>query len=85
MTMSQSLYSQGIVITLAHGWNWISYPNSEVMDLDSGLCDFDPIENDMIKAQSGYSVYQDGANGWEAYINSNPVWVTCIIPTGWKW
>ena len=52
--------AQGITITLAPGWNWISYPNNEVMDLATALGDFVPVEDDIIKAQSGYSVYRDG-------------------------
>ena len=60
MVTSMSLKAQEIMITLAPGWNWISYPNAEVMQFDEALGNFVPMEGDKIRSKNGNSVYVRG-------------------------
>jgi hypothetical protein len=46
MAAGTGLKAQEITITLEPGWNWISYPNAEVMDVASALGSFAPVEGD---------------------------------------
>jgi hypothetical protein len=52
--------AQEITITLYPGWNWISYPNAEAMEIDEAMGDFLPMEGDMIKSQFINSKYSRG-------------------------
>ena len=60
MTASTGLKAQEITVTLEPGWNWISYPNAEVMDVASALGSFVPMEGDIIQAQLGNAQYRNG-------------------------
>ena len=51
---------QEITISLAPGWNWISYPYAVAMDIAAALGDFVPMEGDIIKSQTGVSSYHNG-------------------------
>ena len=53
-------FAQEITITLVPGWNWISYPKAEVMDIATALGDFTPVQGDKIKSQSGNISYING-------------------------
>ena len=57
---SMSVKAQEVTITLMPGWTWISYPNTEAMDIATALGDFVPLEGDRIKSQFGFSEYQNG-------------------------
>ena len=50
-------------IILAPGWNWIGYPCATSMDINTALSGLEPMENDMLKAQEGFSVYHPQL-GW---------------------
>ena len=50
MTASLSAMAQEVTITLYPGWNWISYPKAEVLDINTALGDFAPMEGDKIKS-----------------------------------
>jgi uncharacterized protein (TIGR02145 family) len=52
--------AQEVTITLMPGCNWISYPNTEVMDIATALGDFVPMEGDIIKSQFANSYYRNG-------------------------
>ena len=52
-----SLKAQEVTITLNPGWNWISYPKAEVMDIATALGDFVPMEGDIIKSQYSNASY----------------------------
>ena len=73
MAASTGLKAQEITITLEPGWNWISYPNAEVMDVASALGGFAPVEGDQIKSKYATSRYSRGRWGGG---------VTHLIP-GW--
>ena len=61
LSAGMSLKAQEITITLSPGWNWISYPNAEVMSVATALGDFTPVQGDMIKSQgNGQTVYSNG-------------------------
>ena len=60
LVASTGLKAQEIVITLEPGWNWISYPNAEAMDIASALGDFEPMEGDVIKSHYSNSTYSRG-------------------------
>ena len=54
------LNAQEVTITLDSLWNWISYPNGGVMNIDSALRDFVPMEGDILKSRFGSSIYRNG-------------------------
>ena len=60
MAASLSAKAQEVTITLYPGWNWISYPKAEVLDINTALGDFVPVNGDMIKAQFSTSSYING-------------------------
>ena len=55
-----SASAQEITITLNPGWNWISYPNAEVMDIGIALGGFVPLEGDAIQSQHSNASYRRG-------------------------
>ena len=57
-----------IEITLVPGWNWISYPNSESVDINIALQNLDSQEGDKIKSDSPYADYYEGY-GWYGSLN----------------
>ena len=59
--------AQNVPINLSSGWNWISYPRSEVMSLEAAMQGFQPAEGDKIKSMSGSSVYQNGS--WQGNLD----------------
>lgn len=60
LVASLSAKAQEVTITLYPGCNWISYPNSEMLDINTALGDFVPVDGDIIQSQVNYSVYIDG-------------------------
>lgn len=60
MAASLSATAQEVTITLFPGWNWISYPNSEMQVINTALGDFVPVNGDIIKSQYGSSSYVNG-------------------------
>ena len=60
MAASLSAKAQEVTITLFPGWNWISYPKAEVLDINTALGDFVPVDGDMLKSQFGNAVYSNG-------------------------
>ena len=63
MAAGTGLKAQGVAIVLQPGWNWIGYPYSESIDLETAFGDFVPMEDDEIKSRFGYSTY-DEEDGW---------------------
>ena len=51
-------------ITINYGWNWIGYPSNQSMNFESGLGEFSPSDEDMIKSRSGYSEYSELFGMW---------------------
>ena len=70
MAAGLSAKAQGITITLYPGCTWISYPNTEVMDIPTALGDFVPMEGDIIKSQNASAVYHNGI--WIGLENFTP-------------
>ena len=60
MATSLSAKAQEVTITLFPGWNWISYPKAEVLDINTALGDFVSVDGDMLKSQFGNAVYSNG-------------------------
>ena len=60
MEASLSAKAQEVTITLYPGWTWISYPKAEVLDINTALGDFVPMEGDVIKSQFSSSAYVNG-------------------------
>ena len=60
MSVSLSAKAQDVTITLYPGWNWISYPKAEVLDINTALGDFAPVDGDRIKSQFTNSAYHNG-------------------------
>ena len=60
LAASLSAKAQEITITLEPGWNWISYPNAEEMDVASALGDFVPMNGDIVRSRFSSSSYLNG-------------------------
>lgn len=73
MATGTGLRAQEVTITLNPGWNWISYPNSEAMNVAVAFGDFVPMAGDIVKSRFGSSTYNNGR--WKGG-------VTYFIP-GW--
>lgn len=58
--LSHNAFAQEVTINLQPGWNWIGYPKAEAMDIPTALGTFTPMEGDVIKSQSNFTMYQDG-------------------------
>ena len=73
LTVGTSLKAQEITVTLEPGWNWISYPNTEVMDIASALGDFVPMNGDIVRSRFGSSSYLN--NRWRGNVTQfTPGW-----------
>lgn len=46
--------AQEVTITISPGWNWISYPRADTMELTTAMGTFTPAEGDMIKSRYGF-------------------------------
>ena len=46
-------------ITVNKGWNWIGYNGRQVTSVDNALADFDAVDGDILKGQSGVAYYDD--------------------------
>ena len=62
MAASRSIMAQEVTITISPGWNWISYPRADTMELTTAMGTFTPAEGDMIKSRYGFSEYYE--NEW---------------------
>lgn len=51
-----------VSLTINSGWSWIGYPCSIANSPDDALAGANPVEGDLIKGQSGFSLYTD--NRW---------------------
>lgn len=67
MAISLSVKAQEITITIRPGWNWISCPGTEAVDLATAMGSFIPKEGDMIKSQDGTVKYLNGR--WKGNIS----------------
>ncbi len=56
-------------ITLSNGWNWIGYPSTNALDLNTALGGLAAQDGDMIKNQDNFSVYIAGM-GWVGSFNT---------------
>ena len=77
LAIGSGLRAQEVTVEMQPGWNWISYPYALDTELDDAFGDFEPMEGDIIKTRSGFSLY---LNGEVALVNSYPVVATCTIP-----
>ena len=55
-----NLMGQGITITLKPDWTWIGCPRSDTVDLVEAMGAFTPMEGDMIEAEYGLSMFDEG-------------------------
>ena len=60
LAASISATAQEITISLYPGWNWISYPNAEAMDVNTALGDFVPMNGDKLQSQFSNASYVNG-------------------------
>ena len=60
MAAGTGLKAQEVVVTLSHGWNWVSYPNAVPMGVSEALGDFVPAEGDMIQSKFNTAGYHNG-------------------------
>ena len=56
-------------ITMVNGWNWIGYPSTSTVDLNTALSRLTPHDGDMIKTQDNFSIYVEGM-GWFGDFNT---------------
>ena len=55
-----SLKAQQVTISLMSGWNWISYPCVDTVDITTAFGTFGPEEGDMIQSQFAIAEWDDG-------------------------
>ena len=60
MAVGTGLRAQEVSTSLLRGWNWISYPNADTMELSQALSNFTPAEGDVIKSKGLTSSYRGG-------------------------
>ena len=56
----QNIKAQEVTITLTPVWTWVGIPSTEILDFDTALSSFTPMEGDMIKSQWGIAKYTNG-------------------------
>ncbi|MBQ5958063.1 MAG: fibronectin type III domain-containing protein [Bacteroidales bacterium] len=61
------LKAQEVTITLKPGWNWISYPNAEVMGIKAAFGDFEPSLGEIVKSK------ENGQSTW-----NNVLWLGAL-------
>ena len=54
---SHRAFAQSVTITLVPGWNWISCPIMDTLDLETAMGSFTPETGDIIKSRWSYSTY----------------------------
>jgi hypothetical protein len=59
-------------IAISNGWNWIGFPCSESVSLETALSGFTPELNDIIKSKDGNAIYISNGNGsmWYGTLNT---------------
>lgn len=60
LAIGSGLRAQEVTVEMQPGWNWISYPYALDTELDDAFGDFEPMEGDIIKTRSGFSLYLNG-------------------------
>ena len=60
--------ASNVEIKLNKGWTWIGYPCQASNSLDAAFASAEPQEGDMVKNQSGFSIYTGG--GWYGLLNA---------------
>ena len=60
MSAGAGLRAQEVTIVIEPGWNWISYPNAELMPLAEALSGFVPSQGDQVKSKYTTSTYTGG-------------------------
>ena len=61
MSVGTSLKAQEILIALDPGWNWISYPNAEIMGIATAFGSFTPMQGDIVRSkEGGQAFYNNG-------------------------
>lgn len=67
-------------------WSWISYPESTVMTLDEAFADFKPTVNEVVKSQSGMSMYNGTTwSGSITHLTPGEGYLYHHLGTGEKW
>ena len=62
------LPSDSMGVMIEHGWNWLPYTPLSTMVVDEALAGVQPKEGDIIKSQTGVSVYD--IYGWEGTLTA---------------
>ncbi len=62
------LPSDSMGVMIEHGWNWLPYTPLSTMTVDEALAGVQPKEGDIIKSQTGVSVYD--IYGWEGTLTA---------------
>ncbi len=60
MSAGAGLRAQEVTIVIEPGWNWISYPNAELMPFAEALSGFVPSQGDQVKSKYTTSTYTGG-------------------------
>jgi hypothetical protein len=66
--VSEDSISLAIDATSGYGWNWIGFPISSTLPLNDALVNAEPIQDEVIKGQSGFAMYYPGI-GWVGTLN----------------
>lgn len=55
---------EDVEIPVQSGWNWIGFPSSSSMSIETALANYTANNNDMLKAQSAFSTYSSTKGQW---------------------
>lgn len=57
-------------ITINPGWNWIGFPSSVSVNLNTALANMSPKETDLIKTRTAFATYYSTMGGWFGTLTS---------------
>jgi hypothetical protein len=57
-------------ITINPGWNWIGFPSSVSVSLNTALANMSPKETDLIKTRTAFATYYSAMGGWFGTLTS---------------
>ena len=68
-------------ITINEGWTWISYLGQRILGVNQAMSSLNPIEGDIIKSKTSFSMYASESIGWLGTLNNMESGVGYMIKT----
>ncbi len=68
MSAGAGLRAQEVTIVIEPGWNWISFPTTDTLNVSEAFGSFTPMVGDQIKSKGSTSTYQSNGK-WRGYVS----------------